>query len=126
MLANKLQKMKSILILEDEELLGRIYAKNLIKKGYHVDWVACTEDAIKAAEKTKYDIVALDNTLSEKRSGLDLLPEMRKMLPEAKIIMLSNQSQFLMEKKAKALGADGYLLKLNTTPESFIDFAMTL
>jgi DNA-binding response OmpR family regulator len=118
--------MKTILYLEDEEIIGSIYKKNFEKAGYKVDWEQTSEGALKAAKNKKYNFVALDQALKEDVSGMDILPDIRKAQPKAKIVMLSNFSQFQMEAKAKELGADGYLVKINTTPQSFIEFIKTL
>ncbi len=118
--------MKKVLFLEDEEVVGKIYKKNLEKKGYKVDWVRSYSEVLELIDKNKYNFIALDHKLSEQKTGLDLIKPVREKLPKSKIIMLSNYSEFQMEKEAKAKGADGYLVKLNTTPESLIEYMESL
>lgn len=118
--------MKKILYLEDEEVIGEIFKKKLEKAGYGVDWKTTSGETIKSAKSIKYNIVLLDQALKEEVSGMDIIPEIRKCLPKAKIIMLSNYSQFQMEEKAKKLGADRYLVKLNVTPETLVEYLKKL
>ncbi len=119
-------KMKKILFLEDEEVVGKIYKKNLEKKGFKVDWVRSSSEVLELINKNSYDVVALDHRLSEKATGLDLIKPVRDKLPKAKIVMLSNYSEFQLAKEARVSGADDYLVKLNTTPESFIEYIKSL
>jgi len=118
--------MKSILYLEDEEIIGTIYKKNLEKAGFTVVWTKTSDETLRSAEKKKYDFIALDHALKEDVTGMDILPAIREKQPKSKIVMLSNYSQFQMEAKAKELGADGYLVKINTTPKSLIEYIKTL
>jgi len=112
--------MKKLLFIEDDEVIGRIYSKKLRLGGFKVDWVKTVDEAVKAFNGRKYDVVALDNTLEGTVTGMDIIPDIRKQLPSAIIIMLSNNSQFQMKNKTLKAGADEYLVKLNTTPESLI------
>ena len=112
--------MKKLLFVEDDEVIGRIYSKKLGLGGFKVDWTQTVDAAIKAFNSNKYDVVALDNTLDGSVSGLDLIPDIRKKLPSAIIIMLSNSSQNQMKNKALKTGCDEYLVKLDTTPEMLI------
>ena len=114
--------MKKMLFLEDEEVIGKIFKKNLEKKGFIVDWAKSSKEVYELIEENSYDIVALDHKISEDVTGLDLIKPVRIKLPKSIIVMLSNYSEFQLGKEAKKLGADGYLVKLNTTPDSLIQY----
>lgn len=119
--------MKNILILEDEDVIGEIYEKKLKSAGYNALWVRTTSEAEKKANREKYDVFILDHGLvDDDRSGLELIPILTKTNPEAKIIMLTNFSDFQLEKKAKEAGASDYLLKIDTTPKVLIEYVKKL
>ncbi|MBN2087539.1 response regulator [Candidatus Peregrinibacteria bacterium] len=119
--------MKNILILEDEEVIGKIYEKALLKLGYNAKWYKTTADAEKAANKDKYDLFILDHGLvNDDRSGVELIPVLQKTNPKAKVLMLTNYSDFQVEKKARAAGAHDYLLKIDTTPNVLAEYVKKL
>ena len=119
--------MKKVLILEDEEIIGRIYANGLKDAGFQVKWETTTNGAIETARKFKPDIILLDHAIrDEEQSGLDIIPELKKMLPDSSVIMLSNYSHTQLEKTALDRGAIGYLIKLETTPAFLIDYINNL
>jgi len=118
---------KKILILEDEEIIGRIYAHGLKDAGFRVKWETTTNGALQTAKSFKPDIVLLDHAIrDEEQSGLDIIPELKKMLPDASVVMLSNYSHTQLEKTALERGAIGYLIKLETTPALLIDYINNL
>jgi len=115
--------MVKIIILEDEEVLGRVYKKNLEKAGYEVTWVETIsglEDVIKT-ENAK--VVLVDHGIKGyKKSGADVVPIIRKSLPDSKIIMLSNYSHADVQRQALNAGANDFLVKLNTPPKVLVSF----
>jgi DNA-binding response OmpR family regulator len=52
--------MLRILILDDEKLIRWSLDKILSQDGYEVDTAATTNDALKLADKTKYDLIITD------------------------------------------------------------------
>lgn len=67
-------------------------------------------DAIEIAEKFHPDVFFLD-IFMPKMTGIDAIPEMRKVSPQSYIIMLTAFEDFLHLEKALTAGADGYLTK---------------
>lgn len=68
------------------------------------------EEAMAAAEALKPDCVVLDLSLHD-RSGLDWISEARGKGFAGKIVVLSMHDAALFEEKARARGADGYVMK---------------
>lgn len=66
----------------------------------------------------QYDIILLDISLPG-RSGLDILPDLRKRAPGSRIIMLSMYPEGQYALKALKTGASGYLTK-SSAPEELI------
>jgi YesN/AraC family two-component response regulator len=60
--------------------------------------------------------------MPEGKSGIDIIPSLRKKLPQAKIILLSNFSKFVFDKKAREAGADDFLIKIDTPPDTLIKY----
>jgi len=119
--------MKNIILLEDEEVLGKIYKKNLEKVGHRVTWVKTTEEIEGLIDNVPADIILLDQGIAgEDRSGLDIIPMVRAVNPKAKIVMLSNYSHFQLKQKAIDAGADDYLVKIDTTPVRLIEYIDSL
>lgn len=112
-----------ILILEDEEVLGRLYKKKLIKSGFKVEWIKTIGKIESSILTLKPDIVLLDHSISgEEKSGMDLIPFIKNFLPNVKILMLSNYSDFHLKEKALEYGADDYLVKINHSPQILADY----
>jgi signal transduction histidine kinase/CheY-like chemotaxis protein len=67
-------------------------------------------EAISLATDTRPDAVVLDLSMPV-MDGLQALPEIRKLLPRGKIVVLSGFNASQMEREALALGADAYVEK---------------
>lgn len=67
-------------------------------------------DAIEIAEKFHPDVFFLD-IFMPKKTGIEAIPEIRKVSPQSYIIMLTAFEDFLHLEKALTAGADGYLTK---------------
>lgn len=118
---------KKILILEDEPVLANIYKKNLEASGYIVECAESVELAIKLLDKYEPDLALVDHGIrGEEEAGLDFVPKLRKLLPNAKIIMLSNYNHHNIQAEAKEAGVDDYLIKLNTPPKVLVEYVTKL
>ena len=119
--------MKKVIILEDEEILGKIYKKKLEEAGFEVFWKKTIVEIEELITQIKSDIVLIDHGIrGYEKSGIDIIPNVRKNIPNAKIIMLSNYSQQELQKKAIELGASAFLIKLNTPPKVLVNFLQNL
>lgn len=107
-----MNKQRTILIVEDDENLARVYETRLQAEGFNVKRVPNGEDAIAAATQALPDLILLD-VMMPKVSGFDVLDILRNT-PEtanAKIIMLTALSQDSDKERAKALGVNDYIVK---------------
>lgn len=124
---NQQNTTKKIILLEDEETLGRIYKKKLEAASYEVHWFRTPDKMEKSAKKIKADVVLLDHGIHGKEAtGISVLPNIRKALPKAKIIVLSNFSQHQLEATALDAGADAYLVKINMPPVALVAYVKKL
>ncbi len=106
------EKPKKILLVEDDDNLAKVYQTRLETEGFAVEREANGEDALASAVKYKPDLILLD-VMMPKISGFEVLDILRDT-PEtgrSKIIMLTARGQEGDQARAKALGADDYLVK---------------
>ncbi len=67
-------------------------------------------EALKAAHKTKPNVILLDMVMPE-QDGLTTIPKLKEMLPESKILVLTSFAESDRVYQAVKSGALGYLLK---------------
>jgi two-component system nitrate/nitrite response regulator NarL len=67
-------------------------------------------EAVRKAAELKPDLILLDISLPS-LNGLDAARQIRKLLPESKIIFLSQESSAEVMQEALGLGAWGYVVK---------------
>ncbi len=67
-------------------------------------------EAVKAAHKTKPNVILLDMVMPE-QDGLATIPKLKEMLPESKILVLTSFAESDRVYQAVKSGALGYLLK---------------
>lgn len=110
-----------VLLLEDEEALAKLYIKKLEEAGYQTMLCKDTQCLIDCMESFRPNIAFLDHSIQgDDKSGMDVIPVLKEKNPGMKVVMLSNFSEFQIEKAAKEAGADEYLLKINTPPNVLI------
>ena len=112
--------MAKIIIVEDDINLANIYKEKLTKGG-HSAKVVSDSDAAKEILETKPNLVLLD-ILMPHVSGLDVLKNVKADSGGAQIpiLLLTNVAEDTTIAKGLELGAYGYLLKSETTPEQVL------
>lgn len=103
-------EMRSILLVDDEEILRRVFARVFKKRGWHVETAASATEGLERYERERFDLVLLDQTLPD-GSGLSTLAKLHGNHPEARVILISGDWSPLLEKQALELGAVGFLGK---------------
>ena len=100
------------ILIVDDSLIVRKTILNYLK-GFDVEIVGTSIDGYNALEifkQHKPDIVTLDITLPG-IDGLDVLDEMMKINPNAKVIVITALKDKATGLKAIRLGAKGYIVK---------------
>jgi len=77
---------KTVLIVDDEDLMRRAIRTKLTREGYTCFEACCANEALSKLEERPFDLVILDIKMPG-RSGSDLLPEIRKEYPDTAVIM---------------------------------------
>lgn len=114
---------KSILCIEDDRFIGEMYVRNLKKAGYEVDWMVDGNDGLVAARNKSYDVILLDIMLPERRGNeiLDALRGGKKdLIPDSKVVVLTNFEQDEESRMAMQHNADAYLIKAEITPKKLL------
>ena len=111
-----------ILIIEDEHDLRALYAEILTNAGYNVDQAPDGEIGMDKVKNTPWNLLLLDIMLPG-RDGLRILKEMKENAGFKKgpvvVITVLNSEHIIQE--AFNLGANGYLIKSEITPDKVID-----
>lgn len=109
--------MANIIVVEDDSNLANIYKQKLTAGGHTVTIVSDAE-AVKQIIAVKPNLVLLD-ILMPNVSGLDILREIKADADASNIpvILLTNVAEDASIAKGLELGAYGYLLKSETTPD---------
>ncbi len=99
---------ESILLVEDDEKLGRQVLGHLEQAGLRVDWRRDGTSAL-IADPDRYALVVLDLMLPG-TYGLDVLRSLRER-SDVPVLVLSAKSETTVKVRALELGADDYLTK---------------
>jgi DNA-binding NarL/FixJ family response regulator len=109
-----------VVIVEDDKTIREGYAFLIGNTpGYKVvSTYSSSEDALKKIGQDNPDVILLDVELPG-ISGIDALPKLTKLVPDAKILILTVYEQEQLIFRALSSGASGYLTK-NTPPEKIV------
>lgn len=108
---------QAILVVEDTELLRRIYTDKLKQEGYEVFPAADGLEALNIIRGNKIDLVLLD-LIMPRMSGLEALEAMKSdpRTKDVPIIILSNLGQDADIQRGLEMGAADYLIKNEAKP----------
>ena len=116
--------MSKILLVEDDRFLIKAVYTKLTQKGFEVVLANDGDEAISKAKTEKPELVLLDMVLP-KKSGFEVLRELKGNPETASIpvFILSNLAQDQDIQEGKALGAEDYIVKSNTSLSAIVDKA---
>ena len=99
-----------VLVCDDSDAVRSELRLGLESWGMLVIEAADGIHALEVAHNARPDAVVLDLSMPG-RDGLEVLPDMRRIAPEARIVVFSGFEAARMADTARALGADAYLEK---------------
>lgn len=99
-----------ILLVEDDEMIGRSVADNLASDAYAVDWMRNGQDALEAPFADDFDCCLLDLGLP-KVDGIQVLEYWRKNNLKTPVIILTARDDVADRVLGLDKGADDYLVK---------------
>jgi two-component system response regulator ResD len=111
-----------VLIIEDEHDLRNLYAEILTNAGYTVDQAPDGEIGMEKTKNTQWDIMLLDIMLPGK-DGLRILKDLKETpnYKKGPVVVMTNLNSEHIIQEAFGLGADGYLIKSEITPDKVVD-----
>lgn len=112
---------QTVLLVEDETDIREVYAEILQDAGYIVAQAEDGEVALAKSVSEKWDIMLLDIMLP-KVDGLEVLKKVRSANRDSRkpIILLTNLGRESIIKEGFELGANGYLIKSELTPDQVV------
>lgn len=107
---------RSILIVEDDELMRSFLHHILREDGYQISTAKDGKEGLKKIQGVDYDLVITDLRMP-KLSGIDLMREGRKVKPEMRWIVITAFGSIDNAVEAMKAGASDYLTKPFKDPE---------
>ncbi|MEI6580675.1 MAG: response regulator [bacterium] len=117
-----MNKVKKIVIVEDDEHIAKVYRLKLELEKIDAIIASDGEDAVSKVFSEKPDLILLDLMLP-KKDGFWVLEQVRHNTAflNTPIIVLSNLWEQADKERALVLGANDYLVKIDTTIQEVID-----
>jgi DNA-binding NtrC family response regulator len=100
----------SILVVDDDNGVRDMLSSVLNDEGYVVEAVENGKEAVKACEKSVFEVALIDIELPDMK-GTELLSKLKKMQPKMVKIIITGHPSLESAMKAVNERADGYLLK---------------
>jgi DNA-binding NtrC family response regulator len=99
-----------ILVVDDDQEMRRLLEDVLIREEFRVTQAANGSEALVEIRGTPYDVIVLDKIMTD-MSGLDILPEIKRLQPEAQVILITAFGDRETCVEAMGKGATAYLAK---------------
>jgi CheY-like chemotaxis protein len=111
-----------VLIVDDDKFLLGMYSLKFANNGYDVETTMGSQAALEKLRAGFKPDVMLFDVVMPYMDGLDLLKTIRQenLVPNAAVIMLTNQSSAGDIERAKELEVDGYIVKASTIPSEVL------
>lgn len=110
-----------VLLVEDDNVLGKAIRKGLSEAGHNCEWTPGGEAGFQAACATPFDAIVLDLMLPD-RPGLDVLTQLRARKVATPVMVLTALGSVDERVAGLNAGADDYLVK----PFAFAEFTARL
>jgi DNA-binding NtrC family response regulator len=106
----------SILVVDDDVGVRTMLSSVLSKEGFLVEEVENGKQAVKACEKSFFDVALIDVELPDMK-GTELLDRLKRIQPKMIRIIITGHPSLESAMKAVNERADGYVLKPFQVPE---------
>ena len=119
---------KNILIIEDDRFIGEMYVRSLELASYNVDWAVDGNDGLLIARNKTYDLLIVDIMLPERKVD-EILKSLRgeeDLIPNTKVLVMTNFQQDEESRRALENKADGYLIKADITPRKLLEIIKSM
>ena len=106
--------MPTVLIVEDEPNVRRLYEMELEREGFHVESVASGEQCLACLEQTNPDLVVLD-VMMPGMDGIETLQQLRTRKRSVRVVL--NTACTACSSNYLSWAADEFLIKSSDTSE---------
>ena len=112
--------MAKILLVEDEELLRKMYRKKLAL-AFEVETAADGEEGLAKAREFKPDLILLDIVMP-KLNGIGVLKKIKAdpVINWIPVVMLTNLATGAAIQECLEAGSQGYIIKSDSTPSKLL------
>ena len=110
MTVDRLAAMAYLLVVEDDETIGKLLADGLLAHGHQVTWVRTGSGALREASTHDFELVILDLGLPD-LDGVHVCRQLRTTLPTAVLVILTARDAEIDVVVGLDAGADDYLTK---------------
>ncbi len=100
----------NILVVDDDMGVRKVLSSILFEAGYFVETVENGKQAIRASEKTRFDLALIDIKLPD-MEGTELLQRLKEKQPHMVKIIITGFPTFENAMETVNEGANGYVLK---------------
>src|SRR5690242_3254723 len=107
------------ILMADDHPLMRIGLRQLLKAEFpsaRIEEAATAREALAAVQKGSWSLILLDISLPD-RSGLEILRDIKNLLPNTPVLILSGMGEDEFAVPAMKAGAAGYVAKAGPTDE---------
>ncbi len=118
----------TIFLLDDDQFLLNMYATKFANAGNTVKAFSSGRELLSALrEKPTVDAILVDLVMPD-MDGFKVLESLRgeNLVPQAKVIILSNQGQDTDIEKAKHYRVDGYIVKASAIPSEVLEKTLAI
>ena len=102
---------KKVLVAEDSPTVQKVITLTLENEPFQIVYCENEKSLFSNLDKGHFDMVALDMNLSEKKSGYDLVHEIKLKYPKVSVLALFGTFDAIDEKSFKNSGADEKVIK---------------
>ncbi|MCP4748115.1 MAG: sigma-54-dependent Fis family transcriptional regulator [Desulfobacteraceae bacterium] len=99
-----------ILVVDDEDTICEALSAWLTKEGYRVKTAGSGHEALALMQQARYDLYLVDIKMPG-MDGIELLAEIKKLQPDASVIMITAHGSIQTAVEAMKLGGTDYLCK---------------
>lgn len=103
-------KQTSILILDDEPIVGKRLKPSLEKKGYEVESFTRSKEALERIEERSFDIVVTDLKM-EGMDGMQFLTLVKEKYPDTEVIVITGFATMATARESFNKGVFDFLAK---------------
>ena len=107
--------MKTILVVDDEANIRRLYSEELTDAGYRVALAASWDEARRALDREPFDLVTLDIRLGEGADGIEALRLIKELHPGLPVVLVTAYEEYQADFGSWA--AEGYVVKSSDLTE---------